>query len=604
MTSRGRGHRYRLLLRYAKPYRRGWALIAIVTLLTTAAGVLAPLPLKVLVDNVLGDKPLAFAAFLPGSGSNETLLLYVVAAGLLFFAAAALLDALLTYLWVRVGQAMVWDLARDLFGGIQRRSLVYHTRNPVGDSMERVTGDSWCVHTVVDELVFTPAHAVLATAGVAFVMVQLNPFLTILTLVVVPLMIASSLLLGRPIRRAAKRLRRSEVDLQSHVQQTLAGIPVVQAFAQEHRHHRRFQELARSAIRSEVRSAWIGSLNGLSSGAITTLGTSVILLFGARAVVAGSLTVGGLLAFMAYVGTLQHQLGGLTSIYTNLQGARASIDRVTEILLGTPEVADRRGAKPLPPVRGHVRIEDVRFGYDAEREVLDGVSLEARPGEAVALVGPTGAGKTTLASLIPRFVDPDEGRVTIDGHDLRDVTLESVRRQVSVVLQEPFLFPATIAENIAYGRPGATREEIVAAAGVANADAFVAGLPEQYDTVLGERGATLSGGERQRLAIARAVLKDAPILILDEPTSALDAETEQLLLEALERLMAGRTTFIIAHRLSTIRNADRIVVLEDGRVVESGTEGELLARDGAFARLRRLQVASPEPATAPVGGAS
>ena len=599
---RERGHRYRLLLRYAKPYRRGWALIFVVTLLSTAFGVLGPLPMKVLVDNVLADKPLGLASFLPGAGSAETLLLWVVAAGLVFFALGALFDVLLTYLWVRVGQAMVYDLARDLFARIQRRSLLYHTRTRVGDSMTRVTDDSWCVHTVVDQLVFTPGHAVVTTVGVAFVMAQLNPFLTLLTLVVLPLMVASSVLLGRPIRRAAKRLRQSEVDIQSHVQQTLAGIPVVQAFAQEHRHHHRFQELARSAIRSQIRGAWVGSLNGLSSGVITTVGTSVILLVGARAVVSGTLTVGGLLAFMAYVGSLHQQIGGLTGIYTNLQGARASIDRVIEVLDAPPEIGDRADAVELPPVRGHVRIHDVHFSYDAEREVLRGVSLEAHPGEVVALVGATGAGKTTLASLIPRFFDPTAGRVTIDGHDVRAVTVESLRRQVALVLQEPFLFPATIAENIAYGRPSATWEEIVAAARVANAHSFISDLPEHYWTILGDRGATLSGGERQRLAIARAVLKDAPILILDEPTSALDVETEQLLLEALERLMLGRTTFIIAHRLSTIRNADRIVVLADGGVVETGTHGELVAHGGAFARLRRLQVAPGEQPAAAAGG--
>jgi ATP-binding cassette, subfamily B, bacterial len=240
-------------------------------------------------------------------------------------------------------------------------------------------------------------------------------------------------------------------------------------------------------------------------------------------------------------------------------------------------------------VRGHVRLEDVEFGYEPGRPVLSGVTLEARAGEKVAIVGATGAGKSTLVSLIPRFFDPSAGRVLLDGHDLRDVQLRSLRAQVSLVLQEPFLFPISVAENIAYGRPEASREEVEAAARAANAHEFIARLPEGYDTVIGERGATLSGGQRQRLAIARALLKDAPVLILDEPTSALDAETEALLLEALERLMAGRTTFIIAHRLSTIRTADRIAVVKGGRVVELGTHAELLARGGAYARLHRLQ---------------
>jgi ATP-binding cassette, subfamily B, bacterial len=593
-SGRARVHgRYRTLLRYAAPYRKGWALIFVATLLTTGLSLLAPWPMKVLVDNVLDDKPLpAFASLLPGSGSTQALLVWVVAGGLVVFAAGVAAEALLTYLWIKVGQSMVYDLARDLFAKIQRRSLLFHRRSSVGDSMGRVTGDCWCVHTVVDELVFTPVHAVLTTAGIGVLMLQLDPFLTLLSLVVAPLMVGSSVALGRPIRRAGSRLRQAEIDVQSHVQQTLAGMPVVQAFAQEQRHSHRFGQLAVEAIRSQMRGEFIGGLNGLASGLIRALGTAVILGFGARAVMSGSLTLGGLLVFVAYLGTLHEQIAALTGIYTKLQETRASIDRVTEVLDAEPEVRDRPGAVRLRRARGHVAIEGVTFAYEPGRPVLRGVSLEARPGEAVALVGATGAGKTTLASLVPRFFDPDEGRVMIDGHDLRGLTVTSVRQQVALVLQESFLFPLTVAGNIAYARPRASRGEIERAARAANVHAFIERLPAGYDTVVGERGATLSGGERQRIAIARAILKDAPILILDEPTSALDAETESVLLEALERLMAGRTTFIIAHRLSTVRHADRIVALDEGRVVESGGHHELLARGGVYARLHALQAGS------------
>jgi ATP-binding cassette subfamily B protein/subfamily B ATP-binding cassette protein MsbA len=343
----------------------------------------------------------------------------------------------------------------------------------------------------------------------------------------------------------------------------------------------------------------MGGLYTLSAGAIATVGTAVILWIGASHVLQGRLSVGVIVVFLSYVTVLQEQLKALAGIYSAVQEARGGMDRVMEVLEAEREVIDRAGAAPLVVERGHVRLEDVTFGYEAGQPVLHDICFEARPGQTVAIVGPTGAGKSTLVSLVPRFFDPWAGRVTIDGRDVRDVQLKSLRRQVALVLQEAFLFPLTIGENIAYGRPEATRDEIEAAARAANAHMFIERLPAGYDTRVGERGATLSGGERQRLAIARALLKDAPILILDEPTSALDAETEGLLLEALERLMQGRTTLLIAHRLSTIRGADWIVALQGGRLVEAGTHEELLARDGLYARFQRLQAVRPAAARRP-----
>jgi len=571
------------VLRYAGRQRPRFIVIALLTLLASALVALQPWPMKLLVDHVLGAKPIP--ELLKGFGSTpQTLLVAIVLGGLALFVVNSLLDAALTWLWTVAGRRIVYDLAEDLFAKLQRRSLLFHSRNSVGDTMSRITVDCWSVHKLVDALCFAPAHALLTIAVMIALMSQLDVTLTWIALVTAPLMVAASFLLGKPLRAAAKLKREIESRIQAHIQQTLTGIPVVQAFGQEEREQEKFERFADSAIRVQQRSTLIGSVNSLTSGLITTLGTGVILWFGATHVLADTLTIGSLLVFLVYLNSLQTQMKTFTGVYTTVQGLSASVDRVAEVLESAPEISDRPGARPLPPVRGEVRFENVSFEYEPGRPVLREVSLGASPGETIAIVGATGAGKSTLVNLIPRFFDPTAGRVSIDGHDVRDVRLADLRAAVSIVLQEPFLFPFSIAENIAYGRPAASRDEIAAAARAANAHDFIERLPRGYDTVIGERGATLSGGERQRLVIARAFLKNAPILILDEPTSALDAVTEQAILSALQRLMEGRTTFVIAHRLSTIRRATKIVVLEHGRVAESGTHEGLLQRRGLYAR--------------------
>ena len=550
--------------------------------------------MKWLVDHVLDQRPLS--SFVEGAfqvfsvtASPAHLLIVVVLAVLALFVLQSVLEVTLTRAWTLAGRRMVYDLAGDLFARLQRRSLLFHTRNPVGDSMSRTTVDSWCVYQVVDTLVFAPGHALLTMAAMILLMGQMDGTLTLLALITAPLMVGASFLFSKPLRAAAKVKREIESRIQSHVQQTLAGIPVVQAFVQEERGHKCFQQFANTAIGAYQRSAIAGSFNSLSSGLVATLGTGVILWVGAQHVIDRSLTIGGLLVFVAYLASLQAQMKVLANVHTTLQNLSASVDRVMEILEAAPEIADRPGAAALPPSRGHVQFQNVIFGYDSNHPVLSDVSIEASPGETIAIVGATGAGKSTLVSLIPRFFDPWQGRVLVDGHDVREVQLKTLRRQVALVSQETFLFPLSIADNIAYGRPDASRSEIEAAGRAANAHSFIERLPYGYDTVLAERGATLSGGERQRLSIARALLKNAPILILDEPTSAIDAETERSLFDALERLMKGRTTFIIAHRLATVRRADRIVVLHGGAVAESGTHDELLSRGQFYARAHRIQ---------------
>jgi ATP-binding cassette subfamily B protein/subfamily B ATP-binding cassette protein MsbA len=591
-------HEYAVMLRYARPQAAGWLAMLVLTLLATGIALLVPLPLKVLIDNVVGHHPVpAYLQVLPGAGKRADLLIYVVVAELAFFAAASALDTALAFLWVKVGQRMVYDLSRDLFARVQRMSLRDHARRPVGETLQRVAEDSWAVDTFADLTLFTPLKTVVTLAGVILIMLELSPGLTAVACGVAPLMALASYLYRKPVRRAGTRRRELQGRLQSHVQQTLAGIGVVQAFGAERRQHARFAELTNATVRSELAVTVASGVNELWSGGIAVVGLGIILLVGAHQVIAGALTVGGLAAFVAYVKRLQAQLTTVTEAYTTLQAARASIERVVEVLDAPFEVVDAPGAVRLGRVAGHVVLEGVWFGYEPGRSVLRGVSLEARPGEVVAVVGATGAGKSTLASLVPRFFDPDRGRVLLDGHDVRGLELEQVRASVGLVLQESFLFPFSVAENIAFARPGSSREQIEAAARAANAHEFILRLPQGYETVVGERGATLSGGERQRIAIARALLKDAPVLILDEPTSALDAETEASVLDALERLMAGRTTIIIAHRLSTIRRAERIVVLDHGRPVEAGTHHQLLHQHGHYARINRLKGGALAPET-------
>jgi ATP-binding cassette subfamily B protein/subfamily B ATP-binding cassette protein MsbA len=421
----------------------------------------------------------------------------------------------------------------------------------------------------------------------------MDPQLTLIAFVLAPLMVVTATVVGTRLKARAKAQREAQSQIMSLVQRTLAAIPVVQAFGAEQRNQLEFENLSTAAVARSQRSVLLVNSFGFMNGFLMTTGTAIVLFFGSQRVLAGELSIGSLLIFVAYLETIRGAMLALVSIYGSLKVTEASIDRVFEILDSPEAVEERPDAAELLVAAdggiGELKFEKVSVGYEAGRAVLSDITLEAKAGETIALVGPTGSGKSTLASLLPRFIDPWEGRVTIGGQDIRDIRLSSLRDHIGLVLQEPFLLPISVAANIAYGRPEASQAEIVAAARAANADEFIRELPEGYDTVLAERGATLSGGQSQRISIARALLKNAPILILDEPTSALDAETEALLLAALERLMLGRTTFIIAHRLSTIRHADQIIVLENGRIVETGRHEQLLCSGGYYQRAYGLQ---------------
>ncbi len=604
-SSHEAGHSQPLLRKYQRLIRyvlRQWPALLLILALTLAFSVvtaLQPWPLKILVDYALGQAPLpaALRSVLSTFSDQPTPLMLIVAAalaGLGLFVLNSALDVALTWAWTAAGQRMVYDLAADLFHRLQRLSQLFHHQRTVGDSLSRLTDDTWCVYTLTGSILVTPLQQIITLATIGVVAWRLDAQLALLSLLVGPALGVSALLFGQHLKQRARLNREAQSRLMSFVQQTLTAMPVVQAFGTQSRNRQQFERLAEDATTISQRNALINTSFGVVNGFFTTCGAAIILYFGSQRVLDKALSVGSLLVFLAYLRTLHSAAQALLGTYGSLKSVEVSMDRVLEILDIDEPVRDAPEARSLPETRGQsasrsVEFENVSFGYETGQPALQNISLEAKPGEIIALVGATGAGKSTLVSLIPRFFDPWEGRVLLDGTDVRELKISSVRAQVGLVLQEPFLLPLTVAENIAYGRPGAGRDEVETAARIANAHEFIERLPDGYDTVVGERGAGFSGGERQRLSIARALLKDAPILILDEPTSALDAHTEALLIEALERLMQGRTTFIIAHRLSTVRRAHRIIVLAQGRVVESGTHDELIAAGGLYHRLHSVQ---------------
>jgi ABC-type multidrug transport system fused ATPase/permease subunit len=578
------------LLRYARPHWRGLTLMLAATLLDVALNLARPWPLALLIDNVIdGHRLPHWLAFVPGTGSRHGLLLWVVAIEILIFLASTLASMASNFFSLELGQKMTWSLAEDLFRHLQRLSLLFHTRRAVGDLIERVTTDCYSIDTLVTGAALPLVQASLTLVLMFVIMGSLEWRLTLFAIAVVPVVMLTVRHFGRPMKDRSREQRDSEGRMSAIVEQTLNAIPAVQAFTRERHQERHFRHHAEQTVRAFVRATVAGMWFQLFTGLAITLGTAAVIYLGGTLAIEGALSAGTIVVFISYLGSLYDPIDTLAQTAQTVQNAAAESDRVMEILEIEPAVSDAPDARELP-VAGPVRFENVSFGYDRDRPVLHDVSLNADPGEVLAIVGPTGAGKTTLVSLLVRFFDPWQGRITIGGAELSAFTLHSLRSQIALVLQDPFIFPMTIAENIALGRPDAPRAEVIAAACAANANQFIERLPEGYDTPVGERGATLSGGEKQRLAIARAFLKDAPLLILDEPTSALDARTEGLLLGALARLMVNRITLVIAHRLSTIRGADEILVLDEGRIVEHGPHDQLMARGGLYSSLYRQQM--------------
>ena len=546
-----------------------------------------PWPLKIVVDDVLGGRSLGWAGV--GTLGRPALLAVACLALVAIYGLLGVLSVTSNYATIKVGQQMVNDFRSELYAHLQRLSLAFHSRRQVGDLLYRLTSDTFAIQTLTMNGFFPVITSVVLLVGMLGVMLRLDWVLTLIALAVVPLLFGAIVMLSRRITVLATDARIKESAVWAIAQRTIGAIRVIQAFTTEEEEHRRFVATSGASLAANLRLYTSQTVYTAFVNVVVAAGTAAVLWFGVTHVLAGKLTVGEVLVFTSYLASLYAPINSLMQTYGLVQGARVGAERVFEILETAPDLRD--GTRPLAreEVRGAVTFEAVRFGYDPAQRVLEGVDFHVRAGEVVAIVGATGAGKTTLVSLVPRFYDPTAGRVLLDGIDVRDFQLKALRQQVAMVLQPPLVFPTTVRDNIAYGRPDATASAIEGAAHVAQLDDFLERLPEGLDTVVGEAGATLSAGEQLRITIARAVLRDAPILILDEPTSALDATTEARVMQGLEALMAGRTTFVIAHRLSTVRRADVILVLDAGRIVEQGTFTELVARGGHFARLHRTQ---------------
>ncbi len=592
-------HRYFRTDIYARlfPYVRAYKWIMAVTvgleLAQSGLALLDPWPLKVLIDNGLSGRPLppwlGRILSMPFAKPRVAIILATVVAGLILRLLSGVLEIGIQYVKTRINTGMNLRFAADLFNHLLRLSFKYHDQTTVGDSIYRINSDTGFVSTMIWSNFRHLLTALVTFVGMLWIVVRLDWQVALLALGVVPLQYISVGLYGRLFNEKARRIKVMESKAQSFMQEALSCLRVVKAFGQEDREHQRAVGQRWQAVRARIHLDLQESVFSFVLRFLSRIDRSAVLLLCAYHVFQGRLTIGALLVIMTYVGQLQDPIDAIGDVLTDMQDSLVSAERVFEVLDIEPDIRDRSGAKSLERVSGTVVFEDVSFGYDPARQVVHHLDFKARAGEVVALVGPTGAGKTTIASLIMRFYDPASGRVTLDGVDLRDLTMQTLRDNVALVLQESVLFSGTIRDNIGYGRPDASLEEITVAARSANAHDFISMLPDGYDSQVGERGVRLSGGERQRIAVARAFLKNAPVLILDEPTSSLDSRTESVILDVLDRLMAGRTTFIIAHRLSTIRYADQIVVLEKGCIVENGVHDELLLGNGLYSQLHRIQ---------------
>ncbi len=573
------------LLRYVKPYRVRFAIAFSSLLVAALMGLAAPQVIRYIIDAAFSERNT--------DKLNQMAVLLVVV-----FAFQAFFSFIRTYLLSYIGERIVADVRTELYTHLTTLPVSFFASRRVGELTSRLSSDVSVVQTATTGGIAELLRQGLVLVGGVAIIAYTNLQLTLVMLAIIPPVIVAALFYGRYVRRLSTKVQDRLAEANSVLEETLGAIRIVQSFVREEYERRRYRKRIDDALALAVRRA-------VASGGFIAFiilvaysGIAVVLWFGSRMVLSGEVTAGQLIAFVLYTFVVAAAIGSMSELYGMFNQAIGATRRIFELLDTEPQIKDAEGAAPLARVSGHVELKDVRFTYPDDRgiEILKGVTIDARPGEIIALVGPSGAGKSTLVALLPRFYDVTSGAITVDGLDVRDARLADLRRATGVVPQETTLFAGTVRENIAYGKIEATDDEIESSARAAHAHEFIKDFPQGYDTVVGERGVKLSGGQRQRIAIARALLKDPAILILDEATSSLDSESERLVQDALENLMQGRTTFVIAHRLSTVRRADRIIVLDQGLIVEEGTHDELIANRGLYKHLYDIQFRDTSPA--------
>ncbi|HTL56545.1 MAG TPA: ABC transporter ATP-binding protein [Candidatus Limnocylindrales bacterium] len=577
-------------LQFLRPYARLAVGSVVLTILSSLAALLVPWPLKLVVDHVLEQHPLPTA--LGRLGLSRLELLYAaVIGGLLVALATNLLHVLSNYINTKLDQYLTLDFRSHLFLHAQRMSLAFHDQRRSGMLIYMINSQGDAPAGLIMTIPML-AESALTLVGMFWISFHMDWELSLISLAIVPFLYYSVGYYATHIQGRLQGVRTLEAESLAVIHESLSMMRVIVSFGREEHEYRRFRQQTDSAVAARVQVTLRQTIFSMVVNMITALGSTLVLGLGAYHVIAGRLTVGQLLVVIAYIAAVYKPLETISYTIGSLQDRFISLKNTFDFLDREPDIKDKPRARTLPFSHGRITYDNVHFSYSGRTDTLKEISFEARPGQIIGLVGPTGAGKSTLVSLLPRFYDPQQGRILLDGVESHDLTLKSLRRHISIVLQEPLLFSGTIAENIRYGRLEATTDEIIAAAKAANAHDFIMRLPQRYDTLLGERGAAISGGERQRISVARAFLKNAPILILDEPTSSVDSKTEAVILEALDRLIVGRTTFIIAHRLSTLHSAELILVLNQGRLVEQGTQDQLLKQGGLYKQLHDAQTIS------------